>query len=757
MSRRYVLIAATSLLVACPAPTAKPPGSANAAAAIRLRVARAEARRAGGVNELADLATHGAKQERLLALRGLGRIGMTGSTGAPGNAKPIAILVAALGDPDPDVVGAAAGAIGVAASLDDGDLGVTDALLAALPRGKGPVLEALGRAGTQAAQPALAQVLADPKSDPALAEIAGLALARHGRRKIELGAAPHAALVPATRSADPRVRYAAVYALAREYQPPSQPSPHPAAEAALAGRLGDPIPEIRAQAIAGLGRRKAVASARSAGAHPGELLLDRDWRVAVEAVHALGETDDGKDAIAAAIVKRFDQLSRGDAAAAHVILEGEKALAGAASRPTVAAALASLGSLATGASAAVIPALTRGWIECLATSATVRAMPAPDFGAIEKCTLPDHLRLPLVAELISANIGSLAARRAALAKLLSHRDPRVRATGMGALGALWTAGDATDQRNAIATLTTALAAPDLFVAGAAVDAAAKIYEASNTGDRSSPALPAPPASPAAPTSSASRVSPASPASRVSPASPASRLSLAALDAALIARATTERDPELGSSLLALIGKRTLSAGADACRAALHGDPVRAKAAADCLKALGEAPPSLVPITMNPPPVDVSAVIGKVLRWRVATSRGDVVIRLHPDVAPWAVAMIVALTRKQFYDGIAFHRVVPNFVVQGGDPTESGSGGPGFSIPAEPATLADGIGYQTGGVGIADAGRDSGGSQWFVMHSRAPHLDGRYTWIGTVESGQKYVDALLIGDRVIRATIESPAK
>jgi peptidyl-prolyl cis-trans isomerase B (cyclophilin B) len=92
-------------------------------------------------------------------------------------------------------------------------------------------------------------------------------------------------------------------------------------------------------------------------------------------------------------------------------------------------------------------------------------------------------------------------------------------------------------------------------------------------------------------------------------------------------------------------------------------------------------------------------------------------------------------------------------VQGGDPTESGSGGPGFSLPAEPAALSDGAGYVAGGVGIADAGRDSGGSQWFIMHSRAPHLDGRYTWIGSVESGQKSADALLIGDRIVRATIE----
>jgi peptidyl-prolyl cis-trans isomerase B (cyclophilin B) len=147
------------------------------------------------------------------------------------------------------------------------------------------------------------------------------------------------------------------------------------------------------------------------------------------------------------------------------------------------------------------------------------------------------------------------------------------------------------------------------------------------------------------------------------------------------------------------------------------------------------------------------VIGKALRWRITTTRGEIVIKLRPEVAPWAVATIVALTRKHFYDGLAFHRVVGDFVVQGGDPTESGAGGPGFVLPAEPGALDDGPGYRAGGVGIADAGRDSGGSQWFVMHSRAPHLDGRYTWFGTIEAGQDCVDALLIGDRVTRAVIE----
>jgi peptidyl-prolyl cis-trans isomerase B (cyclophilin B) len=112
-----------------------------------------------------------------------------------------------------------------------------------------------------------------------------------------------------------------------------------------------------------------------------------------------------------------------------------------------------------------------------------------------------------------------------------------------------------------------------------------------------------------------------------------------------------------------------------------------------------------------------------------------------------------LTKRGFYDGIEFHRVVGNFVVQGGDPTESGWGGPGFTLPAEPGSVLDGPGFVAGGVGIADAGRDSGGSQWFIMHSRAPHLDGRYTWIGSVISGRNSADALVIGDEVVKASIE----
>jgi len=704
MARWCSLLVATSLVAACrPAAAPVAPPSPDDVA-LRIRVASAEARRAGGVAELAGLAARSAKPARMLALRGLGRIGATGATGAigaTGGTDLASTLLAALGDRDPDIVGAAAQAIGLAGSLDDGDLGATDALLAALPRGGAAVVEALGRAGTQAAQPALTQAL----GDPALAAQAALALGRFGRRKLALAEPSRRALVTAAASADPQVRYAAVYALAREFEPPADPD----AIAALIARIGDPVAEIRALAIAGLGRRKAIAAARAAGAPLDQALLDRDWRVAVEAVRVLADSDDGKDAIAAAAVRRYGALERGDATAAHIVLEAERALAGAARRPAVAQALAILA--AHDPASAALPALTRGWIECLAAAATVRAQPAPELAAVERCGLADHLRLPLVAELVAADVGSLAVRRAALAKLLGHREPRVRAAGLGAIAALWKTGEPSDQRGLAQALTAALEATDPAVAGAAVDAATAVSEAIGAGDHGW------------------------------------------LDAAVVARATRERDPELGASLFELIGKRAIAAGAAACRAGLTGDPVRAKAAAHCLAALGEPAAAAAPVAATALPVDVTAVIGRRLRWHVTTSRGEVVIRLRPEAAPWAVAAVVALTRKGFYDGLEFHRVVPDFVVQGGDPTESGAGGPGFALPAEPAALGDGAGYVEGGVGIADAGRDSGGSQWFLMHSRAPHLDGRYTWFGAIEAGQDAANALLVGDRILHATIE----
>ena len=149
-----------------------------------------------------------------------------------------------------------------------------------------------------------------------------------------------------------------------------------------------------------------------------------------------------------------------------------------------------------------------------------------------------------------------------------------------------------------------------------------------------------------------------------------------------------------------------------------------------------------------PPFDPAAVLGAPLVWRLVTTRGTIDIELAADAAPWHVAALVALTRKGFYDGLRFHRVVPGFVVQGGDPHGTGWGGPGFHLPAEPSNGR----FDRGAVGVADAGKDTGGSQFFVMHARAPHLEGRYTRVGEVIAGLDVVDALIVGDTIVTATI-----
>lgn len=700
MFARFCLVAATGFLIACHNKPPAPVGPRRVEdVTVRLRIAQAEAKRAGGVDELVGLATTGDPAVRALALRGLGRIGVTGG------ARVVQTLSAALGDASPEVVGAAAGGLGLAGSLDDGDLGVTPALIAALPKGGALVVEALGRAGTVDAQPVLVQALSDPK----LSSTAGLALARHGRRKLALSDASRQALVAASASTDGETRFAATYALAREFQPQDDA----AVMRALVARLADREGEIRAQALSGLVKRKSVASALAAGAPIEAAMMDKDWRVAVEAVRAMAQSDAGKEAVAELIMRRYAEIENVDPAIGHVIIEGEKLIADASGQPQAARALAALATSARAQKG--LAAVTRGWILCLGIAGQLRAIRNPDLAEVEQCELPDPLRLGLVGELIAADVGTIEMRRGALGRMIAHSDPRVRAAALGALAAIWKAGDASDRKNAMATLVAAFAAQDAVVVGAATEAAPAVYDAIGSGDHAS------------------------------------------LDAAIIQRAAQEKDPELGAGLLELIGKRKLAAGADACRGAASGDPVRAKAGAACLSALGEAPPAVQPVTATPPAVDVASVIGKVLRWRLQTSRGELVIELDADAAPWAVATIVQLTRKGFYDGLAFHRVVPNFVAQGGDPTETGSGGPGFALPAEPSTQRDGLGFGTGGVGMADAGRDSAGSQWFAMHSWAPHLDGRYTWVGLLLSGQKTVDALEVGDRVIKATIEESVR
>ena len=136
-------------------------------------------------------------------------------------------------------------------------------------------------------------------------------------------------------------------------------------------------------------------------------------------------------------------------------------------------------------------------------------------------------------------------------------------------------------------------------------------------------------------------------------------------------------------------------------------------------------------------------------WHLDTEKGEVVIRLDPLSAPFTVSSIDSLTRAGAYDSVAFHRVVHNFVIQGGDVGRGdGFGGPGYRIPTEPSIKS----FERGAVGIASSGTDTEGSQYFVIHQWKPHLDADYTLFGTVVRGMDVVDRIQVGDLVVKASI-----
>jgi peptidylprolyl isomerase len=145
-----------------------------------------------------------------------------------------------------------------------------------------------------------------------------------------------------------------------------------------------------------------------------------------------------------------------------------------------------------------------------------------------------------------------------------------------------------------------------------------------------------------------------------------------------------------------------------------------------------------------------AELGPRPRLVLETEKGTVRLVLDAESAPLTVQTVAGFAREGLYDGVPFHRVVPNFVVQGGDFARGdGFGGPGFSIRSEFTRTP----YRRGVVGMASAGKDTEGSQYFVTHSMQPHLDGRYTAFGWVEEGMNVVDVLYEEDRVTHARVE----
>jgi cyclophilin family peptidyl-prolyl cis-trans isomerase/HEAT repeat protein len=143
-----------------------------------------------------------------------------------------------------------------------------------------------------------------------------------------------------------------------------------------------------------------------------------------------------------------------------------------------------------------------------------------------------------------------------------------------------------------------------------------------------------------------------------------------------------------------------------------------------------------------------ARIGKLVTATVTTSKGAFTIELLPEDAPLNVDNFVQLAKRGYFAGVTFHRVVPNFVIQGGDPRGEGNGGPGYQIRCE----INEVPFERAAVGMALSGKDTGGSQWFVTHSPQPHLDGGYTVFGRVVSGMGVVDSIARGDVISRIDV-----
>ena len=139
--------------------------------------------------------------------------------------------------------------------------------------------------------------------------------------------------------------------------------------------------------------------------------------------------------------------------------------------------------------------------------------------------------------------------------------------------------------------------------------------------------------------------------------------------------------------------------------------------------------------------------------KIETNKGTFGFELNDDATPIAAANFKKLASSGYYDGISFHRVIPNFMVQTGDPDGTGAGGPGYSIKCE--TGGDKQFHDRGVMSMAHRGKDTGGSQFFICHNRqgTQHLDGVHTCFGKITSGLELLDDIQQGDKMTKVSID----
>lgn len=607
------------------------------------------------------------------------------------------LAVPLLGDVDGNVAGWAAFALG-----QIGDEHAEAALLESLrsvSRAPEQALLALARSGTASTAQGLVAWLEDKRSSVRAAAALGLGLVAKRDPSVLNAERVHDALGPELAAPDLELRYAASYALSR--------LPGPKVPALLVTVLRDVDPEVRMNAARGIGAATGGPFLLDAA------LSDPDWRVRVEVARALGAIGKGSEQDVDAVVQRLRRVATnelGALAAANRVAAGQ-------ALHVLRTALASL--LALGAPARpVLEELEARRVALAGTSpetaadrarfhcelAFARDALARSFRHVAVCgdaSIRAWRRWQLEARLLGRFAGEDPSR---LLQLELNADSRARLAMIEALGEL-------DNPASTAALVRLLEAKELLM----VSAAAGFLAGRIAQGYAAPELPA------------------------------------RLSAAL---ARTREDPDAGLAAAVLDAIAALGPQAAALRAELRAaaqDPRIAvrRRAVGILRILGERERRIGP-TPAAWPDPRPAPFGARLQAELVTARGSFQVELWGDLAPRAVGTFLALAREGRYEGRVFHRVVPGFVAQGGGERGDGWGSPGYTIEDEcsPVPFARGV------LGIATGGRDVGGSQFFVMHARHPHLEGAYTAFGRVTGGLEVAEALQVDDEILEVRLST---
>ncbi|MBN1210326.1 MAG: peptidylprolyl isomerase [Myxococcaceae bacterium] len=547
------------------------------------------------------------------------------------------------------------------------------------------LLESLSKLATPGAVERLTERLGEAREG--VAGRAALALGVAGRRGASLAEVPLERVGPLMAPGQPpETRYGATYLLVYLRRP--------AALEHLQRCASDADPEVRAlcaKGFAEVGRPEAVAPL-------GKLLEDPVARVSAEAARSLARLSAGcsgpcpaLDALLA-LKRHAATVAAGDSSAGHALLAVAQQGLPPFGRPVLEALRRSIREAPRGASAVALDDLA--WLDCRLSAAMDRQTGA--LAEVLRCggeRVPEARRLALGLREVAQTQGQGGAPEAVA--WLRYPDARVRLAALEAVGAR-------PVPEALEAVRALIAGEDRVVAGAAAATAGKL--------KATQALPEVRAL-------AARV-PQEPGELAEPVA-----------GALVALEGKEAEPMLRTWLghphdnLRRVAAEALTG--------LTGQPVRSSRV--------ELPSGAYRPSAAPP--------GAKLTFR--TRKGDFTVALDAEQAPLTSGNLYSLARKGYFRDVTFHRVVPDFVAQGGDPRGDGEGGPGYSIRCEMTRRP----YRRGVIGMALAGKDTGGSQFFFTHTPQPHLDGRYTSFGEVTAGMEVVDALIEGDVILEVRAE----